>query len=373
MMAQIELFPVSVYFVWQWWEKHYQRFFTRPSNMDFDWLEQTYVGRQKFLYEHFTGIEECGSEPVLNYNLLSQVMPFHTMIIPVILGMEVKIQDVGGYTWQNMSVEKLKNLKPINIAESSISEVILTQSKQRKARYGISTQMIDLASVSNNAFMMRGPDFYSDLIIDKAFAENYLGVITETMCMAYKFITDIFGPIEGFPLGNCNVTMMSPQLYDEVISEYDIECVNYAAKLSGEKPLCDLHHCNVNTEPFAKSYSRIPGLRKLQGSYHSNISTIFKSLPEVKFSAMVNPVELLNRPIQEILDDIERIISLGANDLAIWDIDPESSPERLNSFFCEIREIAERYNKKASFDIIPFSWEELAWEFPVYVNRKDLL
>lgn len=368
MNSKNDILNISVYPVWQWWEEHYQKAHGRPSRIDFDWLDRTYLGRIQFLHKHFGHIGFGAAEPVLDKNFVSQVMPFHTMIIPVVLGMEATIQEVGGYAWKNMSVEQLQDLKPVDITHSFIGDLILKQQQERIARYGIATQMIDLASVSNNAFMMRGPDFYADLMVEKDFAHHYLGVIAETMCMAYTFITKTFGQIDGFPLGNCNVTMMSPVLYDEMICQYDVRCVEYAAKIGGKAPCCDLHHCDVKTEPFAKSYSRISGLRSLQGSYHSDIKAIHETLPKVKFSAMVSPVELLNRPMAEVLCDIEKSIASGASDLAIWDIDTGCSPEMLMGFFEKIGEIAEKHKKKMSLGINPFSWEELAWEFPVYVN-----
>ena len=366
--TQGEKFPVSIYFVWQWWQEYYQKNHGRPETIDMDWLDESYVGRQKNLHKHFGHLGIGSSDPALDKKFLSMVMPFHTMLIAVAMGMEAKIQDVGGYAWKVMSVEQLKNIKPVDIANTAIGELILEQRQQRLDRYGIATQMIDLASVSNNAFMMRGADFYSDLMIDKELAHHYLSVIRETMCLAYRFVSKAFGPITGFPLGNCNVTMMSPALYDEMICQHDIGCVEYAAELSGEEPCCDLHHCNVKTEPFAESYSKIPGLRSLQGSYHSDVKKILDVLPETKFSAMINPVEVLNRPVTEILEDIEKCIADGANDLAIWDIDAACGPEKLVEFFERISEISQKHNKETSFAVIPFSWEELAWEFPVYYD-----
>ena len=359
--------PISVYFVWQWWEEFYQKKHGRPNAIDMDWLDEHYLGRQVFLHEHFGHLGIGCATPELNKNLLSQVMPFHTMLIAVALGMEVDIQPVGGYAWKAMSEEDLKNLKSVDIANTRVGELIMRERELRIDRYGVATQMIDLASVSNNAFMMRGPDFYADLMVEKEFAQHYLGVIKETMCLAYKFISEMFEPINGFPLGNCNVTLMSPDLYEEMILQHDIDCVEYAAKITDESPLCNLHHCDVKTEPFAKSYSRIPGLYSLQGSCHSDIKQIHKVLPKVKFSAMVSPVEILNRPMAELVQDIDTCIANGANDLAIWDIDTTCTPEKIADFFEKIKKTAQKYNREPSFSIIPFAWEELAWEFPRYV------
>ena len=363
--------PISVYFVWQWWEEYYQKSHGRPDAIEFAWLDEHYLGRQRFLYESFGHLGIGNPEPVLDENFLSKVMPFHTMLIAVALGMEVDIQTVGGYAWKTMSDEDLKNLKSVDIANTRIGELIMRERELRIERYGIATQMIDLASVSNNAFMMRGPDFYADLMVEKEFAQHYLGVIRETMCFAYKFISETFGPINGFPLGNCNVTMISPELYEEIILQHDVDCVEYAAKLTGEKPCCSLHHCDVKTEPFAEAYSKIPGLNSLQGSYHSDIKNINKILPKTNFSAMVSPVEILNRPMVELVQDIDTCIANGANDLTIWDIDPVCGPQQIVELFEQIKKIARKSDKEASFSVVPFAWEELSWEFPEYVDAKQ--
>ncbi|MFZ2654617.1 MAG: hypothetical protein WAX69_06835 [Victivallales bacterium] len=361
--------PVSIYFVWQWWEKHCLGAAERPATIDMDWMDKAYIARQRFLHEHFAEFGIGAGQPVVDKAFLSKVMPFHTMIIPVALGMDIEIQEYGGYAWQNMTEDQLKKLKPVDIANTAAGEVILKQRQERLDRYGMATQMIDLASVTNNAFMMRGPEFYADLIVEKDFARHYMGAIRETMCMAYRSISGLFGPIDGFPLGNCNVTMMSPDLYDEMICQYDMDCVKYAAELTGKKPNCQLHHCNVKTEPFAETYGRIPGLTSLQGSYQSDIRKIHEVLPGIDFSAMVNPVELLSRPLADVFQDLEISIASGAANLAIWDIDSTFSPEKMKELFDGIRNVADKCGRKAVFSVIPIGWEELAWEFPQYVKR----
>jgi hypothetical protein len=355
--------PVSIYCVWQWWEEHYQRRHGRPEKKDYDWLDRHYLGRQRFLFDKFGRFGIGAEKPQLDKNFVSKVMPYHTILIPVLLGTPASIQQEGGYCWQNLSETEMQKIKPVDIANSSIGELIHRQYQTLKARYGQATQMIDLASVTNNAFTMRGPEFYADLLAEKEFARRYMDVITETMCMAYKFITDLFGPIDGFPLGNCNVTMISPELYIDMIRDYDIRCVQFASGLTKKPPSCNIHHCNVNTEPFAEAYRAIPGLKSLQGSCLSDISKIHAALPEVNFSAMINPVDLISKPLRPIAEQLEYCISQNASDLAIWDIDTSFEPDTMVKLFSLIEEIAGKHLRKAFFDVIPFTWEELDWEF----------
>jgi len=362
--------PVSLYFVWQWWEKHYQAAIGRPDVEDFDWLDATYIDRQKWLHEWFGDFGLGSASPVLELDFVSMILPYHTMIVPVVLGLETGIQEVGGYCWKNMSEQQMRSLVPTDIADTFVADLIYKERQKRIDRYGIGQGMLDLASVSNNGFTLRGPEFYIDLLAEPDFAQDYMHTITETMCLAYKFVSELFGPIEGFPIGNCNVVMMSPELYVDQVRDFDIRCVNYAAEFTGKPACCGLHHCNVPTEPFAQAYSAIPGLRSLQGSHLSDIPEIHSVLPDVKFSAMVNPVDLINKPEGQVRAEIEKCVANGASDLAIWDIDPVCGPKQISRLLGMISEISENYDRQVQFSVIPMSWEELDWEFQIY-NRRD--
>ncbi len=359
---------VSIYFVWQWWEEHYQRARGRPEWIDMDWLDETYLGRQRFLYEHFGEHDIGQAEPTLDLRFISQVMPFHTMILPVALGMSISIH-VGSYSWHPLSVSELRELKPVDLARSPIGELIVRERDARLARYGVATQAIDLGGIANNAFMLRAHEFYADLIVDKGLARHYDEVVAETITLGYRFVSELFGPIKGFPIANCNVTMMSPEVYVDMLRDLDIRLVEYAAELNGEPPFCNLHHCNVRTEPFAEAYSVIPGLASLQGSHLSDIERIHQVLPDVDFSAMVNPVGLLNKSRTQTDQELDHCLATGAHDLAIWDIDTAFGPEKVADLLRRITRIAAKNGRKAVFHLIPITWEEMDWEFPQY--RSD--
>lgn len=358
--------PVSIYFMWPWWEKHYQGALGRPLDIEPDWLDATYLGRQRFLHEVLGEFGVGAEEPSLDTAFLSKVMPFHTVIVPVALGMNATVKETGGYHWQSFSAERMLNLKAVDIADTSLAELLASERNAKLSRYGVATPMIDLGSVTNNAFMLRGPEFYADLIADKALAGHYLAVIRETMCMAYRFIRKLFGPADGFPLSNCNVNLMGPRLYAEMVREYDIQCVEYAARLMDKPPCCNLHHCNVKVDAFAEAYRAIPGLRCLQASHLSDINGIHRVLPDVSFSAMVNPVEFLTKPPEQLDEELDACIAGNPCDLAIWDIDAGCGPSEMQSLFRRLEQIAASHDRKAVFTVIPITWEELDWEFPCY-------
>ena len=365
--------PISLYCVWQWWEQHYQAAHGRPEAIDFDWLDETYLGRQRRLHDWFGDLGIGQADPVLDTGFVSMLLPYHTMIVPVILGMPATIQKVGG--WQNhpLDAERIASLAPVDLAGSPAGALLLAEREKRRARYGRATQMIDLASPANNAFSLRGMDFYLDLLADPPLVRHYLEAITETMVMAYRLIAKHFGRLESVPLGNCNVTMISPEVYADMVRPYDIRFVEEAAASQELPPRCDLHHCNVPTEPFAAAYRSIPGLRSLQGSVRSDIRAIQAILPEVAFSGMINPVDLLNQPQAKLLADVERSLAEGVHDLALWDVDPAVTPAQLGEFLRSLACLAGEHDREAKFSFIPITWEELDWEFPQYHSNGTLL
>jgi hypothetical protein len=362
--------PVSLYCVWQWWERHYQAAHGRPDRIDFDWLDATWLGRQRRLHDWFGDLGVGQAEPVLDTGFVSMLLPYHTMIVPVLLGMKATIQEVGGWHNHPLEPEQAAKLKSVDIAHSPVGECLLAERERRVARYGRATQMLDLASASNNAFSLRGTEFYLDLLAEPDLARHYLEVITETMLMTYRFVAKHFGRLESVPLGNCNATMISSDLYAGMVRPFDIQFVANAAASQGVPPRCDLHHCNVPTERFAAAYAAIPGLRSLQGSVRSDIRAIHVALPEVAFSGMINPVDLLNLPQAELLGDIERALEAGVNDLALWDVDPAVAPGELGAFLRALAALARRYNREPQFSFKPMTWEELDWEFPPYHKEK---
>lgn len=358
--------PISIYCVWQWWERHYQAAHGRPERIDFDWLDATWLGRQRRLHEWFGALGLGQAAPILDPGFVSMLLPYHIMLVPVVLGMPVTIKDIGG--WQNHPLDEAQvaRLAPVDLANSPVGELLLEEKAKRLARYGSATQMIDLGSPANNAFSLRGAEFYLDLLADPPLARHYLEVITETMVMAYRFVAAHFGRLETVSLGNCNVTMISPAVYADMVRPYDIRFITDAAASQGVAPRCELHHCNVPTEPFVDAYRPLPGLRLLQGSVWSDVRAIHTGLPEVEFSGMINPVELLARPPAELLADLDRALEAGMHDLALWDVDPGVTPAQLAEFLHGLAQLARRHGREAQFAFIPISWEEMDWEFPRY-------
>ena len=110
----------------------------------------------------------------------------------------------------------------------------------------------------------------------------------------------------------------------------------------------------------------------MQGSYHSNVARIHSILPDVAFSAMLSPVDLVNKPAAEVDRELDRCLAEGVRDFVIWNIDPRYGPDQTADLLQRLRRLAARHNREAVFSAIPFSWEEMDWEFPRYRTDYQL-
>jgi hypothetical protein len=368
-MRTTRIIPLSIYFTWQWWDRYFQPSRPRPASIDLNWLDDVYIERQKFLYEQFGEFEIGSAGPVLDCAFMSKLLPVNGVLIPYILGVELKAKEQGGFHWSRLSEDKIRKLRPIDIAQTPAAELILKKKQALLDRYGAISYMIEYGSATNNAFLIRGDEFYLDLLADQPFAHYYLDVVTETMCLAYTFFAKNGMTEKDFVLANCNVHMLSPKLYGEMIRDYDSRCVMHFAELNHSNPSCMIHHCSVSSDPFVQEYVRMPGVHTIQACYHSDIPLIKQNAPHIEFSAMLSPVEFMTGKMTEIVTDAEKVIRHGIKDLNLWNLDPTCSCEQFRDFLTGLKRLESVYNVKFKCEPTVITWEELDWEFPQYHNE----
>lgn len=368
-MSNNSVIPLSLYFTWQWWDKYFQPSRPRPMNIDLDWIDDVYIERQRFLYEQFGEFDMGYATPQLDCEFMSKLLPLNGVLIPFILGVELKAKEQGGFHWGKLSEYQIRRLRPVDIAHTAVADWLLKQKERLLNRYGTISYMIEYGSATNNAFLIRGDEFYLDLLADQPLMHYYLDVITETMCLAYTFFAQNIGIERDFVLANCNVHMMSPKLYGAMIRDYDNRCIMHSAEHNHMGPSCLIHHCSVESDPFVREYAKIAGAHTIQASLHSDIPLIKRNAPHIEFSAMISPVEFLRKPIQEIVSVVDRIVGHGIKDLNLWNLDPTCTCEQLREFLIALRELERIHNVRFKCDPTVITWEELDWEFPQYANE----
>ena len=202
---------ISVYFMWEWWEKYYHTQNPRPETANDDALDCLYLGRKKFLFEHFGEFGLGEEHPVMDGIYVNRVLKWGMDFIPLVLGAEISCQDAGGYYARKMDMEMIKNLKPVDVADTFAGEWIIQRKEHLQKRYGSAESAMQLEGPTNIAVRIRGEEFYMDLLEDEGLAEHILETVTETISQAYLFLGKEF-KMKELLIANCNATLLSPQI-----------------------------------------------------------------------------------------------------------------------------------------------------------------
>ena len=199
-------------------------------------------------------------------------------------------------------------------------------------------------------------------------ARHLLDVITRTVIMTYEFFAKEFELQEIF-LPNCTNAHIGPELYEEMGLGNDIRVAQATRPLFGKDRFVYVHHCDTPADKFIDLYSKIPGVRKLDGADTTDIERVKAAMPEAKFCAMVNPAALKELSLRQLSERVAGDLRRGADELLIANIDPVLDPDRVNALIRCVRQCCEEYGATPVFTVPPFTEDEYEWSFPMYQGR----
>jgi len=352
--------PVSLYFMPEWWDRHFHARMPRAATASRPALEALYLGRQRFLFETF-GVWGCGQErPALGRGQIATVIRYGFDLVPVLLGTPLDLADAWGFYPRFRTLDEVRGLQPVDIARHPEGEWLSREAATLKTRYGGCSHCIDIGSVTNNAFRILGESLYVELIAEPVAVSALFEAVLQTMEHLYAFLEGLFGGMGPVPISNCNVSLMGPRRYEDLVLPFDARQNRFAERRRGSPPRAAVHHCDVPVDAFLAAYAKLPGVASLQAAITSDIAAARQRLPQSEFSALVSPGLLAGTPDQ-LESHLRRAISAGAANLAFWNIDAATSITSVQSALTMIRSIGAGHGRTASFAAMPLCWEEIEW------------
>jgi hypothetical protein len=369
--------PVSIYFMPEWWDRHYHGTAPRPGSASQGALESLYLGRQRFLFEQFGGFGLGQERPRLGGGQIATVIRYGFDLVPVLLGTAVELKDAWGFYPQARPLDELRRLSPVDISRHPEADRIRREKERLESLYGTCSHCVDIGSVCNNAFRIAGEDVYAGLAGDPGAVRGLFEVILQTEEHLYRLLRELFPPMDPVPISNCNVHVMGPRLYGREVLPFDARQNRFAGALGGAAgygpamsaygaaPRAALHHCDVPADDFLECYRRLPGVASLQASFRSDIAAAKAALGGCQFSAMVGPRAVAGPP-SDLGRDIERALSAGADDLPLWNVDAAIGVVRFREVLSAVRSACRACACEAEFSALPLCWEEIEWAHARY-------
>jgi len=200
----------------------------------------------------------------------------------------------------------------------------------------------NLGSVINNAFTIRGQQLFIDYISNPGLVQKLYENITDLMlcCM------DRFQQADGWALpevfvGNCTVAMISPEQYARMNYPYDRRLMDYAQSNDSRFMV----HQDSDTNAHLENYAKFDYLHFLDIGQDTDFEKVARLFPDVDVNCILFPSWIQSHPIQDIQEQLLRLMQLGKSfrsfSFSLWEIDSELGGDKIFTFYDTFRKCAE--------------------------------
>jgi len=228
-------------------------------------------------------------------------------------------------------------LEPPNLDTNPFFQDLMAQVGWIAEHQGRIEGYINWQSVVNTAQRLRGEALFFDLMENPDRIRRLFDCICSTMIEAaqrlYTRQRESGVSVDFFTVSNCLVNMISPEQYAEFILPID----QRIAKTFG---CIGIHNCAWTADPYLHAYTQVPNVGYIDMGQHSDLKRTRALFPHARRAIMYTPMDLANKPLQEIRADLDRIAhEYGPCDIVAADIDAGTSDDRVVYFIQSCEEI----------------------------------
>lgn len=200
--------------------------------------------------------------------------------------------------------EQLARLEPPDIDRNPHFEKLMEQVEWIARKEGRVEGFINWQGVLNNAHRLRGEELFIDMIVEPEKARHLFACVAETMIQSIRRLHDAqrAGGVDPrfITVSNCLVNMVSPETYRELLLPLD--------KMIADVYGCiGIHNCAWNATPYLDAYAEVPGVAYIDMGIKSNLVRARELFPDARRALMYTPMDLADKPDDEIRADVERV------------------------------------------------------------------
>ena len=239
-----------------------------------------------------------------------------------------------------LSDEEVDNLQPPDLDANPIFRDIMKQIDWIEESEGEIHGFLNWQGILNNAQRLRGENIFFDMMDAPDRCHHLFECIYSTMSEAIKHLHERQKAsgvdIKFMTVSNCLVNMISPLQYRELFLSYD-------QRFEKEFGCIAIHNCAWNADPYIEEYARIENLGYVDMGMNSDMARARQMIPNARRALMYTPMDLANKPWDQIREDIERIArDYGPCDIVAADIEADTPDERVQALIDLCEEISNR-------------------------------
>lgn len=318
-----------------------QRWHTDP-----EYRRETVLAMRDELRKRFPGTKIGGiDQPDKPLDLLTGV--YGGNVVAMIYGVPaIYAQD----NWPNcehkyLSDDEADNVEPPDLDKNPVFGDIMKQVDWIEQSEGQILGFLNWQGILNNAQRLRGEKIFFDIIDSPDRCRRLFKCIYSTMSEAIKRLHERQKAsgvdINFMTVSNCLVNMISPQQYREHFLPFD-------KQFEQEFGCIAIHNCAWNADPYIEDYSNINNLGYLDMGINSDLARARQMIPSARRALMYTPMDLTNKPWEEIVEDMEHIArDYGPCDIVAADIDVDAPDERVKGLVELCEQISSREDAKS--------------------------
>ena len=242
---------------------------------------------------------------------------------------------------QYFTDEEVDNLTPPDLDQNLFFQSLMDQVDWIGNHEGKIRGFMNWQGILNNAQRLRGQEIFMDMFMAPERTLHLLDCVCTTMIDAAKRLHQKQRKYEEivpfFTVSNCLVNMVDPGLYEQFLLPFD-------QKIAASFEVTGIHNCAWSATPYLDLYARIPGVGYLDMGHGSDLVKARSLFPETRRAIMYTPMELADKPEDEIRNDLERILTeYGPCDIVAADIEHGTPDSRVLDFIRICNEISTNY------------------------------
>jgi len=238
---------------------------------------------------------------------------------------------------QYLGDEQLEKLTPPELEASPLFRDLMRQVDWIARGEGRVLGYVNWQGILNNAQRLRGQQLFIDLIEEPERCRHLFDCIATTMEDGIKALharqrASGFDP-RFVTVSNCLVNMISSKTYRDLLLPFDQRLERVYGSIG-------IHNCAWNADPYIDHYATVPNLGYIDMGMDSDLPRAKNAFPEARRGIMYTPMDVANKPLDEIRADFERITrAYGPCDLVLADIEAGTPDEKVLALVEMCREI----------------------------------
>lgn len=288
------------------------------------------------------------------------VEPFGHRFMPAMYGCEIgyaKDAEPGGRP-RGLSREEIQALETWTVGRFEASEpvrTVLDQVEQLKSRHGeywvpdeefnphcrTMSSLQNLGSVINTAFSIQGDQLLTDYLTEPALVRILYENITHLTLLCLDYFPKVDGrPLEDIFVGNCTVSMISPNHYAELNYPCDRRLMEYARSIGARFMM----HQDSDATPHLENYAKFDYLHALDFGQDTDFEELGRRFPNAEVNCILFPSWVETTPMDDIRAELRRLMEIGgrfpAFSFTLLEIDAKMGGDLIFSFHETFRQCA---------------------------------